>query len=105
MNAYFAQITEPAVLVTLIATAFISYWIGKAAVGVGGVSSEQERADLARAAGSLTPQQKMEIDAAIDARKKIEAIRIFRAATGLGLKQSKLAIDARIRERNLTDRP
>jgi ribosomal protein L7/L12 len=46
----------------------------------------------------------MQIDAAIDARRKIEAIRIMRGATGLGLKQSKEAVDARIRERDLTDK-
>ena len=44
----------------------------------------------------------MKIDAAIDARKKIEAIGLYRAATGLSLRQSKQAVDQRIRERNLT---
>jgi ribosomal protein L7/L12 len=43
----------------------------------------------------------LEIDAELDARKKIRAIKLLRQATGLGLKDSKEAIEARERKRDL----
>ena len=103
MDAYFAAIAQTPVLVTIIVVAFFAYLIGKVNGGPG-PDRMQDQADRAKAVSGLTPQQKMEIDAAIDANRKIEAIRILRTATGMGLKQSKLAIDARIRERDLTDK-
>ncbi|MCB9963137.1 MAG: ribosomal protein L7/L12 [Hyphomonas sp.] len=43
----------------------------------------------------------MEIDAELDARKKIQAIKLLREVTGLGLKDSKEAIEARQRQRDM----
>lgn len=103
MDAYLASLNNTDVLVTLIVVAFIAYLIGKANGGPDRDGMQGE-ANRAQAVAGLTPQQKMDIDAAIDSNKKIEAIRIMRAATGMGLKQSKLAVDARIRERDLTDK-
>ena len=103
MDAYFETIAQTPVLITLAAVALVAYWFGKASGGPA-PDRAQEQADIARATRSLTANQKMQIDAAIDARRKIEAIRIMRGATGLGLKQSKEAVDARIRERDVTDK-
>lgn len=103
MDAYFEAILQTPVLVTLLALALLSYWIGQASAG-GGVSEEQDRAEIATATAKLTSQQKMQIDAAVDAGKKVRAVHLYRDATGLGLKQSKQAVDARTRERHLTGR-
>ncbi len=43
---------------------------------------------------TLPPEVEEQVRAALAARKKIEAIKIFREATGLGLKESKEAIEA-----------
>ena len=43
---------------------------------------------------SPTPEQVQEIADALAARRKIEAIKIYRAATGKGLKEAKDFIDA-----------
>ena len=99
MDVYFETIAQTPVLITLAAVALVAYWFGKASGGPA-PDRAQEQADIARATRSLTANQKMQIDA----RRKIEAIRIMRGATGLGLKQSKEAVDARIRERDLTDK-
>lgn len=103
MDAYFAAILDPPVLVTILVVALLAFFLGGAASG-SGLPTEAEKADISTAMASLTAQQRMQVDAAIDANKKIEAIRIVRGATGLGLKQAKLAVDARIRERDLTDK-
>jgi ribosomal protein L7/L12 len=49
----------------------------------------------------VTMSKWLEIDAELDARKKIRAIKLLRQATGLGLKDSKEAIEARERKRDL----
>jgi len=43
---------------------------------------------------SLPPATKAEIDAALQANRKIEAIRMLREATGMRLKESKEAVEA-----------
>ena len=48
---------------------------------------------------TVTLSKWMEIDAELDARKKIQAIKLLRQATGLGLKDSKDAIEARQQKR------
>jgi ribosomal protein L7/L12 len=45
------------------------------------------------------------VGAALDAGKTIEAIRLYRAATGVGLKEAKHAIDAMIAEKDAGRRP
>ena len=49
----------------------------------------------------VTMSKWLEIDAELDARKKIRAIKLLRNATGLGLKDSKHAIEERERKRDL----
>lgn len=103
MDAYFDQIFQTPVMVTLIIVSILAYLIGKTSRAAD-VDTPQEKAEIEKASAGLTANQRMKIDAAIDARKKIEAIGLYRAATGLSLRQSKQAVDQRIRERNLTDK-
>ena len=51
--------------------------------------------------GKVTRSKWLEIDAALDQKNRIQAIRLLREATGLGLKDSKEAIDARMKKRDL----
>lgn len=102
MDDYLATIFDPAVLLTLVVVAVVAFLLGGISSG-SGIPTEAEKAEISTAMASLSPQQKMKIDAAIDARRKIEAIRIVRGATGLGLKHAKMGVEARIRERDLTD--
>ncbi|MGB3626818.1 MAG: ribosomal protein L7/L12 [Henriciella sp.] len=103
MDDYLSTIFDPAVLITIVTVAVIAFLLGAIASG-SGTPTESEKADISTAMASLSPSQKMQVDAAIDARKKIEAIRIVRGATGLGLKHAKMGVEARMRERDLTDR-
>lgn len=50
-------------------------------------------AEAPRAPVSLSPAVAAEIDALVAADHKIQAIKLYREHTGLGLKDSKLAID------------
>ncbi|KCZ92839.1 hypothetical protein [Hyphomonas johnsonii] len=59
-------------------------------------------AEIAEAVKRVTASKWIEIDAEIDARRKIAAIRLLREATGLGLKVSKDAIEARMAARGMT---
>ena len=43
---------------------------------------------------NLSPEVEEEVRAALASRRKIEAIKIYREATGLGLKESKEAVEA-----------
>lgn len=55
----------------------------------------QERQEIENAFANLSPDVQQEIDALIARRKKIEAIKRFREATGRGLKESKDAVEHR----------
>lgn len=43
--------------------------------------------------GGLDPAARMEIEAALNANQKIEAIKLLREATGMGLKEAKDAVE------------
>ena len=58
-------------------------------------------AEVDAALKRVTMSKWLEIDAELDARKKIRAIKLLRDATGLGLKASKEAIEERERKRDL----
>ena len=65
---------------------------------------EVSEADEAQQPGAeplarLTPDQAAEIDEALDRGRKIEAIKLYREWTGLGLKEAKEAIEAYERRR------
>jgi len=101
MDAYLEKIMDPAVLVTL----FIVFILARATAGGRSVNSlsptppTQEEIDAALK--RVTLSKWMEIDAELDARKKINAIKLLREATGLGLKDSKDAIEAHQKKRGM----
>jgi len=64
----------------------------KAAVDAGEVASPQH-------AAPSTDQLPREVMEALDAGRKIEAIKLLREATGLGLKEAKLRVDAATTQR------
>ena len=84
-------------------------WIGAIACGAflfgratanGGLEERERRQrieeqDIETALAQLSPEKLEDIDRLIKARKKLDAIRTMREATGLGLKLSKLAVERR----------
>lgn len=102
MEAYFDKILQPEVLATL----FAVFVFARATAG----SKKKENslsptpptpAEIEAAIARVTMSKWLEIDAELDARKKIRAIKLLREATGLGLKDSKEAIEERERKRDL----
>ena len=99
MEAYLDKILEPEVLFTV----FAAFFLGR--IMSGGKSSNSlsptpmSQAEIEAALKTVTVSKWMEIDAELDARKKIQAIKLLRQATGLGLKDSKDAIEARQQKR------
>ena len=102
MEDYLDKILQPEVLFTL----FVVFLFGRATAG--GRKKENSLsptpptpAEVDAALKRVTMSKWLEIDAELDARKKIRAIKLLRQATGLGLKDSKHAIEERERKRDL----
>lgn len=72
-------------------TAFVLGWI--AGRGFGG-AQDLSRPSAGRALTDVAPALRHEIESAVAAGRKIEAIKLLRDATGMGLKESKDAVDA-----------
>lgn len=103
MTAMIEKLSDPTVLFAL---AF-AFYLGFRVRGWGHNSpspSPMTQQDMAGAVESVTVSRWMEIGAEIDARRKISAIKLLRTATGLGLKDSKEAIEARMAERGMDRR-
>lgn len=101
MEDYLNKILVPEVLFTVI-VAFILGGIfsgGKAGKSLSPTPPTPE--EIEEAVRKVTLSRWMEIDAEIDAHKKIRAIKLLRETTGLGLKDSKQAIEARMRKRGM----
>jgi ribosomal protein L7/L12 len=101
MHDYLETILEPEFLVTLLAAFLLGRFTasGKKQNSLSPIPPTPE--EIAAALKKVTLSRWMEIDAELDARKKIRAIRLLREATGLGLKDSKEAIEERERKRDL----
>jgi ribosomal protein L7/L12 len=99
MNALAQALSQPATLF-LVALAFI---LGFLVRGIG-VNSKSPplltQAQIEDALSRVTKARWAEIDRAIDDRKKLLAIKLLREQTGLGLKASKEAIEARMQSRH-----
>jgi ribosomal protein L7/L12 len=80
-------------------TAWISFMIGRATARRGGGSSEArgmaDQQEIASATANLPPSVWADIDRLLAEKKKIEAIKLLREASGLGLKLSKDAVEQR----------
>ncbi|MEZ5891996.1 MAG: hypothetical protein R3C58_02445 [Parvularculaceae bacterium] len=89
-----------------LATAFIAYvafMIGRATKGSESAESRemrrmQEEQTALSAFSSLTPSIQTDVDRLLLDRKLIEAIKLIREHTGLGLKDSKFAAEQRLKQ-------
>ncbi len=83
----------------LTVTAFVAFMLGRASKGGDGVDPVARRMaeeqDIAQATANLSPTVWAEVDRLLSERKKIEAIKVLREASGLGLKLSKQAVEQR----------
>lgn len=102
MEAYLDKILQPEVLATL----FAVFVFARATAG--GKKKENSlspapptQAEIDAAIKRVTLSKWLEIDAELAGRKKIKAIKLLREASGLGLKDAKNAIEARIRQRGM----
>ncbi len=82
------------------AVAYAAFLFGRATAG--GASPEErehkrmeQRQQAAQLFSSLSPDAQQQVDERIRAGKIIEAIKIVREYSGAGLRESKLAVDAR----------
>ncbi|WP_340693253.1 ribosomal protein L7/L12 [Hyphomonas sp.] len=94
------KLSDPTVLFALV----IAFYVGFTVRGWGRKShspTPMTQEDVAGALDSVTVSRWMDIDAEIDARRKLAAIKLLRTATGLGLKDSKEAIEARMAARGM----
>lgn len=99
MEAYLDKILEPEVLITLAVVFFLGRTMSGGKSGNSLSPTPMSQAEIDDALKTVTVSKWMEIDAELDARKKIQAIKLLRQATGLGLKDSKDAIEARQQKR------
>jgi ribosomal protein L7/L12 len=99
MHDYLDTILEPEFLVTLLAAFLLGRFTagGKTRSRLSPIPPTPEEVEAALK--KVTLSKWMEIDAELDARKKIRAIKLLRDSTGLGLKDSKDAVEARQRQR------
>jgi ribosomal protein L7/L12 len=99
MHDYLDTILEPEFLVTLLAAFLLGRFTasGKKQNSLSPTPPTSE--EISAALKRVTLSRWMEIDAELDARKKIKAIKLLRETTGLGLKDSKEAVEARQRQR------
>ncbi|KJS27459.1 MAG: hypothetical protein VR75_03050 [Hyphomonadaceae bacterium BRH_c29] len=99
MHDYLDTILEPEFLVTLLAAFLLGRFTagGKTRNRLSPTPPTSE--EISAALKRVTLSRWMEIDAELDARKKIKAIKLLRETTGLGLKDSKEAVEARQRQR------
>ena len=102
MDAYLDKILDPAVLVTLL----VVFVLARATAG--GKNREnslspppRSQAEIDALLSLVSASTWIQVDDALNERRKIRAIKILRDATGLGLKDSKDAIDAHERKRGM----
>ncbi len=83
----------------LAVTAFLSFIIGRTTARMGGGDSESRRMteanEIAAATANLSPSIWADVDRLLAEKKKIEAIKVLREASGLGLKLAKDAVEQR----------
>nr|WP_321361057.1 ribosomal protein L7/L12 [uncultured Hyphomonas sp.] len=102
MDAYLDKIFQPEVLFTLFAVFILGrITAGQRARDNGLSPTPPAPKEIKAALDRVIMSKWLEIDAELDAHKKIRAIKLLRNATGLGLKDSKHAIEERERKRDL----
>jgi hypothetical protein len=94
------KLSDPVILFALV-LAFVLGFMMRGS-GRGSLSpAPMNRDEIDAAFKRVTISRWMDIDAEIAAGRKLAAIKLLREATGLGLKDSKEAIEARERKRDL----
>ncbi len=87
------------------AVAYVAFLFGRATKPVDPQERERRRlveeAEIETAVSGLSASKWEEIDRLLSDRKKIEAIKVLREATGLGLKLSKMAVENRGRQQGM----
>lgn len=95
MDALIDKLLDAEILIALAVAFFLGFMIrGNGRNSLSPLPPTQDEIDAALA--RVTRSRWMEIDAEIDARRKISAIKLLRETTGLGLKASKEAVEARM---------
>jgi hypothetical protein len=95
------KLSDPTVLFALILAFFLGFMFRGS--GRGSLSPTPMTTDeVAEAVGRVPLSRWMEIDAEIDSKRKLAAIKRLRQTTGLGLKDSKEAVEARMASRGMT---
>lgn len=100
MEQLITKLSDPEIL-WVIVVAFVLGFMVRGAGRPSQVPDLSPQGDIRSKLDGVTSQQWTEIDAEIDARRKISAIRRLRQYTGLGLKDAKDAIEARKRQRDI----
>ncbi|MCA8902183.1 MAG: ribosomal protein L7/L12 [Hyphomonas sp.] len=104
MEDYLEKILHPEVLFTLFGVFVLGTLFSGGKKGDSLSPPPMRPEEIDAAIKKVTLSRWMEIDAELDARKKITAIKLLRDSTGLGLKDSKEAIEARMRSRGMGHR-
>ena len=99
LDALLHALMQPATLF-LVAIAFFLGFLVRG-IGINSLSPPiLTEAQIDEALSKVSKSRWAEIDGAIDDRKKLLAIKLLREQTGLGLKASKEAIEARMQSRH-----
>ena len=95
------KLSDPVILFALVFAFVLGFLVR--GNGRGTVSpAPMSREEVDTAVKQVTISRWMDIDAEIAAGRKLAAIKLLRDATGLGLKNSKEAIEARMAARGMT---
>ncbi|KCZ65974.1 hypothetical protein L53_01285 [Hyphomonas sp. L-53-1-40] len=99
MNAFAHALTQPATLFLVVIAFFLGFLVR--GIGLNSLSPPlMTETQIEEALSKVTKAKWAEIDRATDDRKKILAIKLLREQTGLGLKASKEAVEARMQSRH-----
>lgn len=95
------KLSDPVILFALV-LAFVLGFMMRGSSRGSLSTTPMNRDEIDAALKRVTISRWMDIDAEIAAGRKLAAIKLLREATGLGLKDSKEAVEARMAERRMT---
>ncbi|MEH6488141.1 hypothetical protein [Hyphomonas oceanitis] len=95
------KLSDPVILFALVLAFVLGFLVrgnGRSSLSPAPMNQEEIDAAMKR----VTVSRWMDIDAEIAAGRKLAAIKLLRESTGLGLKNSKEAVEARMASRGMT---
>jgi ribosomal protein L7/L12 len=95
LQALVAKISDPEVLAVLVLAFVLGFMVRGAGRGSAAMTPEEVQARLA----GMSAAQWADLDTEIEAGRTIGAIRLLRKASGIGLKDARLAVEKRVRQR------